>query len=371
MTWYEVNVTAKKEACDAISYFIMSAGAKGVVIDDPKGILESITDTDAPCYLYDYIDENINEVLSSHNCNQPNNVTIKGYFPENTNVDELIGAINDNILNLSKYIETGKTKIWYSLLNETDWADSWKSYYKPFNITSNIVIKPTWEEYPCERDEIIIEMDPGMAFGTGTHETTRMCAELLVQSIRQGDNIIDVGSGSGILSILSAMLGAKRVIALDIDEEAVKVTKFNCKNNKVSDKVRAYKATLSPGNCFNKYGSFNEKNSDANNNSISENNSVNKYDNFYESSCANGEFEYFNYAKVDIIVANIVADVIINLCDAIKFHVKLAGLFIASGIIKDKKNDVLNKYLENGFECKQIVEEGEWVTIAFICPDFL
>ena len=171
-----------------------------------------------------------------------------------------------------------------------------------------------------------------MAFGTGTHETTRMCALLLEKFIQSGDNLIDVGSGSGILSIISAKLGAEKIIALDVDEDAVNATKNNCKVNNVCHKVKVFKGTL---DSFSKL----EK--------------------------------YFNYEKSDVVVANIIADVIINLCEAVRLCTKRKGLFIASGIIKDKKDSVLSKYLENGFDCEQIVEEGEWVAIVFICPGSL
>ncbi len=327
MKWYEVRVSTKREAYDAISDMIMSIGANGVVIDDPKGILEEITGADTPDYLYDYIEEDILSETYDDGI-----VTIKGYFPETKNADELIKLISDKISGISKYIEIGKVKIEYSELYEDDWANNWKAYYKPFNITRDIIIKPSWEDYSINNDGILIEMDPGMAFGTGTHETTRMCALLLEKFIQSGDNLIDVGSGSGILSIISAKLGAEKIIALDVDEDAVNATKNNCKVNNVCHKVKVFKGTL---DSFSKL----EK--------------------------------YFNYEKSDVVVANIIADVIINLCEAVRLCTKRKGLFIASGIIKDKKDSVLSKYLENGFDCEQIVEEGEWVAIVFICPGSL
>ncbi len=327
MKWYEVRVSAKREAYDAISDMIMSIGANGVVIDDPKGILEEITSVDVPDYFYDYIEEDI--LKKTYNNEM---VTIKGYFPETKNVDELIRLISDKISGISKYIEIGKVKIEYSELYEDDWANNWKAYYKPFNITDNVIIKPTWEDYTINEDNIIIEMDPGMAFGTGTHETTRMCAQLLEKFIESGDNVIDVGSGSGILSIISAKLGARNIIALDIDEEAVSATKNNCRINGVCNKVKVLEGTLNSSDSLEKH---------------------------------------FDYQKADVVVANIIADVIINLCEAVRLYVKKKGLLIASGIIKDKKNTVISKYLDNGFQCKQIVEEGEWVAIVFICPGSL
>lgn len=341
MKWYEVRISTKREAYDAISDMIMSMGANGVVIDDPKGILREITSENVPSYLYDYIEKDILTKTSNDEV-----VIVKGYFPERRSVDvnELVKSISGNIFGISKYVETGEVKIEYSELYEDDWANNWKQYYKPFNITENIIIKPSWEEYSIDRgankvtnkdnkkDVILIEMDPGMAFGTGTHETTRMCAQLLGNYISNEDSVIDVGSGSGILSIISAKLGAKSILALDIDEEAVRVTKNNCKINNVCSKVKAFKGTLDSSEDIEKY--------------------------LYNK-------------KADVIVANIIANVIINLSEAVKFYTKKNGLFIASGIIEDKKDAVISAYCENGFKCKEIVEEGEWVAIVFICPGFL
>jgi len=327
MKWYEVRISAKREAYDAISDMMMSIGTNGVAMEDPAGILKEITCADDSGYLYDYIEEDI--LKNAYNDGM---AVIKGYFPERENIDALIKLINDNISNISKYIDTGEVKVEYCELYEEDWANNWKQYYKPFNITGNIIIKPSWEVYSGNKDNILIEMDPGMAFGTGTHETTRMCALLLEKYIKSGDNVIDVGSGSGILSIISAKLGAKNIIALDIDEEAVSVTRNNCRINSVCHKVKVFRGNLES---INNIG------------------------------------EYLNNRKTDVVVANIIADVIINLSEAVRFFVKEKGLFIASGIIKDKKDSVLLEYLENGFECKEIVEEGEWVAMAFICPGFL
>jgi ribosomal protein L11 methyltransferase len=337
MEWYEISISVMKEAHDIISYAIMSVGANGVAIDDPKGILRDIEESKGLDCIYDYIEKDIiieKDTIKDTIKDATNKdvVTIKGYFPGTKNIKELIGLLNDRIENIKKNMEIGNIKIEYSRLNEADWANSWKLYYKPFNITENIVVKPTWEAYQRKNNEIVINIDPGMAFGTGTHETTKMCVLLLEEFINEGDVIVDIGSGSGILSIASAKLGAKSIVALDIDEIAIDTTLDNCKINGIDTKVRTLIGTLSLETDFEKI---------------------------------------FNFKKADVIVANIVADVIIDLCEAIKYHTKKDGKFIASGIIKDKKDKVMYKYINSGFKCSKIIEEREWIAIVFTCPGSL
>ncbi|NSW91314.1 MAG: 50S ribosomal protein L11 methyltransferase [Firmicutes bacterium] len=341
MKWYEVRLRTNREACDAVSDMLMSIGANGVAVDDVMDIIDGIAGTGkTDCiYDYDYIEEEILRKAAADD----GTVTIKGYFPARENIDCLIKIIEDKISDISKHIDTGKMEVGYFELCEEDWANNWKSYYKPFNITENIVIKPSWEEYTGNMHKIIIEMDPGMAFGTGTHETTRMCVLLLEKYVKNGDTVIDVGSGSGILSIIAAKLGAKSVLALDIDEEAVRVTENNCKVNNVEGMVKVLKGSL------DYIGSEVQYLEDG------------------DAQC----FQYLGNGKADLVVANIIADVIINLAWTVRLYVKEGGLFIASGIIKDKKDSVLSEYLKNGFQYKEIIEEGEWVAIVFRCPGSL
>ncbi|HHV97936.1 MAG TPA: 50S ribosomal protein L11 methyltransferase [Clostridiaceae bacterium] len=392
MKWTEIVIKTKRDAYDAISNMLISMGSGGVVVHDPLDIMEKIayhslstndvsphnevqndvstennelsgtgneyaeytaeyineyTDEHTDEYAgkigkyfdeyYEYYDECIDEKLLQEISNmEKDTVILKSYFPASENLSELMQLIQEKLKEISEYLDVGDIKVEYSEVNDEDWANSWKKYYKPFNITEKIVIKPTWEDYDNKEGKIVIEMDPGMAFGTGTHETTRMCANLLEKYTHEGDKIIDVGSGSGILTLIAAKLGATKILALDVDKEAVKVTLDNCKHNGVIDKVIALHGTL-------------------------------KKD--IEESYGNDKADL--KCKADLIVANIIAGVIIDLADDILHHLKPGGLFITSGIIKSKKEMVIERYLKKKFECIEVKEDGEWVAIVFKCPDSL
>jgi ribosomal protein L11 methyltransferase len=210
-------------------------------------------------------------------------------------------------------------KVTISEVNEEEWATAWKKYYNPVKISEKFTIVPTWEIYePVSSDELIIELDPGMAFGTGTHPTTVMCIQALERTVRPGDRVIDVGTGSGVLSIAAAMLGAEDVRAYDLDDVAVTTAKLNIKLNKVSQSV-----------------------------DISQNNLL------------DGVEEH----SADVIVANILAEVILRFTDDVARVVKPGGSFIASGIIQQKKELVKDALIEAGFEIAETILMEDWVAI--------
>ncbi|NLK72188.1 MAG: 50S ribosomal protein L11 methyltransferase [Clostridiales bacterium] len=205
------------------------------------------------------------------------------------------------------------------IILEKDWSEVWKAYFKPIKITNRIVIKPEWENYePSSDKEIIIEIDPGMAFGTGTHETTSMCIELLEKYLKDDMDVLDVGCGSGILSIAAAKLGAKNVTGVDIDLDAVSVSKENAEKNGLSDKIHIIHGDLT-------------KDIDI---------------------------------KADIAVANILADIVIFLSDCIEKNLKGEKIFIASGIIREKERSVIDALVDHNFKILQVLQKGEWSAIA-------
>lgn len=204
-------------------------------------------------------------------------------------------------------------------MHEEEWATAWKKYYNPVKISEKFTIVPTWEMYePVNSDELIIELDPGMAFGTGTHPTTVMCIQALERTVLPGDRVIDVGTGSGVLSIAAAQLGAEDVRAYDLDEVAVTSAKLNIKLNKVSNMV-----------------------------SISQNNLL---DGVEEKSA-------------DVIVANILAEVILRFTDDVARVVKPGGTFIASGIIQQKKEQIKEALVKAGFEISETILMEDWVAL--------
>ncbi|OPZ85485.1 MAG: Ribosomal protein L11 methyltransferase [Firmicutes bacterium ADurb.Bin419] len=314
MIWHEVRIKTTEEAYDAITEMLTSIGAGGVAIEDPNDIISELSKPDT----LDYADD---EFLSS----LEEGVTIKAYFSEERNISELTSIIEEKLKFISQFLDVGEGFVGTSSVDDEDWSTSWKKYYKPLNLTDKLVIKPSWEDYEIKNDEIVIEMDPGMAFGTGTHETTKMCSVLLEKYVKPEDTVIDLGCGTGILSIIAAKLGAKSVTAVDIDEVAVRVARENCGINGVDNTVEAFR----------------------------------------------GVIDDLKEKKADIIVANIIANVIIDISGKVSSYLKKDGLFITSGIIKERSQEVLDAYTKLGFKCEQFEELGEWVAIVFKCLDSL
>ncbi|WHY76183.1 50S ribosomal protein L11 methyltransferase [Neobacillus sp. WH10] len=308
MKWSEISIHTTNEAIEPISHILHEAGASGVVIEDPFELTKKREDQFGEIYQLnpdDYPEEG---------------VIVKAYLPVNSFLGETVEAIKESINNLIIYdIDLGLNKVTISEVNEEEWATAWKKYYNPVKISEKFTIVPTWEMYePVNSDELIIELDPGMAFGTGTHPTTVMCIQALERTVRPGDRVIDVGTGSGVLSIAAAMLGAEDVSAYDLDEVAVTSAKLNIKLNKVSKIV-----------------------------SISQNNLL---DGVEEDSA-------------DVVVANILAEVILRFTDDVASVVKPGGVFIASGIIQQKKDQVKDAIVAAGFEISETMLMEDWVAI--------
>ncbi|HEY4554346.1 MAG TPA: 50S ribosomal protein L11 methyltransferase [Bacillaceae bacterium] len=307
MKWSEISIHTTNEAVEPISNILHEAGASGVVIEDQAELLKEREDRFGEIYQLnpdDYPDEG---------------VIIKAYLPVNSFLAEAVEAIKSEITNLSSFnINIGENKVTTSEVNEEDWATAWKKYYHPVKISESFTIVPTWEEYePKHTDELIIELDPGMAFGTGTHPTTVMCIQALEKTVSRGDTVIDVGTGSGVLSIASALLGAKKVTALDLDEVAVVSAQENIALNRVDQKVKVRQNNLLDG--------------------IEE--------------------------AADVIVANILAEVIVRFTgDAAKL-VKKGGYFITSGIIQQKKQEVRDSIASAGFTIEETIAMEDWVAI--------
>ncbi len=313
MKWYEVKITISEEACDAVSEMLNTIGASGVSINDPNEIRREVQKSES----LDYADDEFLNSLGE-------DVIINAYFQGELKINELLELVKEKLSFVSNFLDIGLGTIEYQEVDDEDWATGWKKYYKPFNISDNVIIKPTWEKLEDTDDEIVIELDPGMAFGTGTHETTKMCAQLLEKVVKKDDIVLDVGCGTGILSIIAAKLGAAHVNAIDIDEVAVRVTKENCDLNNVGNKVEAHVGILAD----------------------------------------------FGFEMADIVVANIIANVIIDISNIIKYYLKAGGKLLTSGIIKERKLEVIDTYLQKGFVVEDIQEMGEWVAILFKCQDF-
>ncbi|MBM4762345.1 50S ribosomal protein L11 methyltransferase [Bacillus sp. B15-48] len=307
MKWSEIGILTSNEAIEPISNILHEAGASGVVIEDPLELIKEREDQFGEIYQLnpdDYPEEG---------------VIIKAYLPINSFLGETVEAIKSAINNLVLFdIDIGKNKVSLAEVHEEEWATAWKKYYYPVKISEKFTIVPTWEEYtPGNEDELIIELDPGMAFGTGTHPTTVLCIQALERTVKQGDQIIDVGTGSGVLSIAAAKLGAARVQALDLDEVAVNVARLNTELNKVHHVV-----------------------------DVRQNNLLDGID-----------------GPVDLVVANILAEVILRFVDDASRIIKKNGYFISSGIIQQKKEIVMEALINAGFMIEEVITMEDWVSI--------
>ena len=307
MKWIEVSIKTTTGAVEAVANVLYNVGVSGVVIEDPHDIILTNDDGNA----WDYIDESL--------LNLEEGAIVKGYIPESSDLIDKIDLVKQSVALLPQFgLNIGTGEVSVVEVREEDWSTSWKKYYKPTKVGNKIVVKPIWEEYNPGKDEIVIEMDPGMAFGTGTHETTIMCVQQLEQYVFERCTVFDVGCGSGILSIAAAKLGAKKVIGIDYDKVAVNVAGKNVIENEVDSIVEI------------KHGNLMDV--------ITE--------------------------KADIIVANIIADVVILLSKNIKNFLKNDGFFIASGIILDKIKEVKHNLVMSGLEIVEIGMMGEWAVIV-------
>lgn len=301
--WIEVRVITKSEALEPISGIFYGLDCKGVAIEDPEDILGR----EQGPLTWDFADINVLEHKGKF-------AVVKGYFSEEDNIDEIIAYINKKVEEIKSLgIDVGEGKVEFEKMYEEDWANNWKKYYKPSKVGEKIVVKPIWEEYEVKDEELVVELDPGMAFGTGEHETTRMCIQALEKYVQKDSTVFDVGCGSGILAIAAAKLGAKLAVGVDLDPVAVESAKENVGFNNI-DNIEILHGNL---------------------------------------------IEVID-GKADIVVANIIAEIICILTEDVSRVIKPNGYFITSGIIHDRVEMVTNKLEECGFEVVKVNKDGEW-----------
>jgi ribosomal protein L11 methyltransferase len=299
MQYIEVKIYTTQEDIDPLTCSLMDMGIAGFAIEDARDFQDLLNKKNS--YDWDYIDVSLMELE-----NIPTSITFYLEESEESNV-------------ILKQLQEMKLELVWKIVDDSDWKDNWKEYFKPTKITDRIVIKPTWEAYERAEDELVIEIDPGMAFGTGTHPTTSLCVKFLERFIEpEKDAVLDVGCGSGILAIASALLGAKDVLAIDIDPIAVKVSKENVELNHLTAKIRVMDGDLTKG--------------------LKE--------------------------RADIVVANLMADLVMMLSKDVTAHLKGKSIYISSGILIEKQEQVVAAIEECGFHILDIMEEGEWCAIA-------
>ena len=270
--------------------------------------IEDYSDIDLKTCYGDLIDESIlnaDKTIAS----------VSVYVPSDVGVADNLAFLHERLATCGI---DGKIDI--SGVNEDDWANSWKAYYKPIKIGERIVIVPAWEKYDAKEGEIIVKMDPGMAFGTGSHETTRLVIGLLEKYVRGGERVLDVGTGSGILAICASKLGAKECKAYDIDPVAVKVARENIKD------------------------------------SGQQNITCDQSDLLRQVELSKGGY--------DIICANIVADIIIRMTPDVAAYLNEGGVILASGIIIERSEDVISCFEANGFKIANKAVENGWCALV-------
>ena len=317
-TAFEVRGTSA--GLEMITAIMMNHGIDYISIDDPEDMEDILNKKNE--YGWDYIDDELKENLDR----EP---VLSVYFDENQDMS-IIDVLKADIEKLKQDVaegaygesfDGGSLEVTVSVSDDSQWKDKWKEFFHPSRITERLVVKPSWEEYRAEPDDLVIEIDPGMAFGTGTHETTSLCMKLMEKYFGEfGENVkvLDVGCGSGILSIAASLLGAGEVLGVEIDKDAVQVARENVQLNKCDDNVRVIEGDLTKGIDF----------------------------------------------KGDIIVANLMADLVMMLSKSAREHLEDGGIFISSGILADKEKVVSEAITDAGFTIEEVMVDGEWCAIA-------
>ena len=305
MDWIEITISTNTEGADIVSEALLRQGAVGTQIIDRA----DVPDPSKPNGFWELIDPKMIDEM-------PEDVQVKAWFE---NVEALRGLENClQALPRLTGMDLGSLAVSQQGVQEQDWSECWKQYYKPFRAGQHLVIKPSWESWEAAPGDLIIELDPGMAFGTGTHETTAMCVEM-IEKHYHGGKVLDVGTGSGILAIAAARLGADSVLGVDIDPMAVRVARENVEKNGLSRVIDIRQGDLVAG---------------------------------------------LENVQCEFAVANILADVIALLAGPLKAHLTAKATFVCSGILKEREQDVVDVLTKNGYQLFDRMQKGDWVALA-------
>lgn len=305
MDWIEITISTNTEGADIVSETLLRQGAVGTQIIDRA----DVPDPSKPNGFWELIDPKMIDEM-------PEDVQVKAWFES---VEALRGLENClKALPELTGMDLGTLAVSQQGVQEQDWSECWKQYYKPFRAGEHLVIKPSWENWNAAPGDLIIELDPGMAFGTGTHETTAMCVEM-IEKHYHGGKVLDVGTGSGILAIAAARLGADSVLGVDIDPMAVRVAQENVEKNGLSREIDIRQGDLVAG---------------------------------------------LDNVKCEFAVANILADVIALLAAPLKAHLTENATFVCSGILKEREQDVVDVLTKNGYRLFDRMQKGDWVALA-------
>lgn len=324
MKWKKYTITTTTAAEDLVSGMLMELGMEGVEIEDNIQLSEN----DTKAMFVDFLpelppDEGVGKV-SFYLESDDEGI----HYPEGISGEEdMLCKIAEGLKELEDFVDVGEGTLSSDETEDKDWINNWKQYFKPFMV-NDIVIKPTWEEVPDGMEgKMVVNIDPGTAFGTGSHETTQLVIKQMDKYIKEGDKLLDVGTGSGILSVIGLMLGASHVLGTDLDPNAIIATAENMEANKISSELYE----VIEGNIID-----DKKIQD-----------------------------YAGYECYDVVTANILADIIIPLLSEIAVHMKVGGVIITSGIIDMKEQAVKDAFAANdSFEILEVTYQGEWVSIT-------
>ena len=317
MEWTEVNIYTTTQGIELLCSKLTDIGIKGFSIKDPEDFKEFLENKNGQ---WDYIDDDLMGLSECETC-----ITV--YIPSNGQGAEMLLAIKSMLAEM-KNADTeniyGRLEAEMTSIREEDWANNWKQYFKPFKVGEKLVIKPSWEEYDNSDGRIILEIDPASSFGTGKHHTTRLCLEVLEKYLKKGDKLLDMGCGSGILSIGAMLLGAGSAVAVDIEENAAVTARENAvKNNIPTDLYRTY------------FGNI-----------LTDEKLADEIDDRY-----------------DMIMANIVADVLIAMKECFLRYLKKGGVLIVSGIIEERMDEVIDALKSVGFKDPEPEVREGWAAV--------
>lgn len=319
MNWIELDIFTTSEGIEPLTGSLLGMGINGFVIKDAADFEEFLNDKSVN---WDYIDD---DLMGLKDCE----TTVTVYLPENGQGLENLEAIKAELRALkARDADNRFGRLEYELKNvkEEDWANNWKQYFKPLTVGEKLLIKPSWETVPEDEKRTVLEIDPASSFGTGQHNTTQLCLELIEKHLHKDDTLLDLGCGSGILSIAAILLGAQSVKAVDIDQNSVKIARENAEKNRIPKEI--YSAYCG--------------------NIIEDENLVRQLGCGYQVVCA-----------------NIVADVLIAMSKRFRPFIADNGTLIISGIIDSRKDEVLDTIKAAGFELIEVSEKEDWVAAAF------
>lgn len=321
MLWHEVTVLARQEAQEMAAHFLWELGASGVAIEESRPLA-----SERSAAYGEWFELPPGDLPEGY-------AKITGYFAEGTELPDVARRLRRALEELPAFgYDPGEFAVTTGSVREEDWAEAWKQCYKPVRVSERLTVKPVWEPYDPRPGEIVIELDPGMAFGTGTHPTTKLCLAALEKTVTGGETVIDVGTGSGILAIGAVKLGAARVLALDLDPVAVASAASNVRLNSLGDRIEVRRSDLL-------------------------------------EILGSGEAVPAAFRPpADLVTANLLAEIILRLADDVMRVLRPGGVFIASGIYENREDQTARALREAGFVEMERLREERWTALIVRKP---